>query len=321
MRAKPFARDAREAGPTWVRSSRTADVAVDLPPPVDHDETTTNQPTTRRAPLAAGEGMAVTEPYTLPRGPVQHEDGAEAGGQDDSITDAMELVLDDECDSSPVILHRPTFHTAPLHAVDLQAAAAPRRAPSLPPGPALGQSRPAPALDSLPDRVAPLLGPAIDPDSIDADDQSTGLFESDSNHTHAPPSMVDESRAFERPAAASTLSRSVAASIENEYVGMRAVPLEREPRPQASEVVDWPPPAARPTLDAPSDWCPDETRIVLDPRRSGSFALPAPSPSPSRWWVVAIDAAAWLLGFFAMFLTGLVTTGSAALVVFALSVS
>jgi hypothetical protein len=53
-----------------------------------------------------------------------------------------------------------------------------------------------------------------------------------------------------------------------------------------------------------------ETRIVVDPVR----------PQRSRAFVLALDAAAWLLGFVAMFLTGLVTTGSAALVLFAVTI-
>lgn len=110
------------------------------------------------------------------------------------------------------------------------------------------------------------------------------------------------------------LVRSVSAEIEDEFVGMRAAPLAMEPRPVSDEVVDWPPPRVRPTIDYPDDWSSDDvgnTLIVIDPvhRSHGS----------SRARVILLDMAAWVVGFLAMFFTGLVTTCSAALVFFAMS--
>jgi hypothetical protein len=94
---------------------------------------------------------------------------------------------------------------------------------------------------------------------------------------------------------------------------MRAIPSATDPRPVSDSVVDWPPPMERPGIDYPPDWLGDEagTLIVIDPTR-GQLS--------TRVWIVAIDAGAWLLGFVAMFLTGLVTTASGALVLFALSI-
>ncbi|MEZ4235636.1 MAG: hypothetical protein R3F59_05640 [Myxococcota bacterium] len=86
-----------------------------------------------------------------------------------------------------------------------------------------------------------------------------------------------------------------------------------EPRPVSDSIVDWPPPQGRPGIDYPSDWARDQegTLIVIDPHRSPLVA--------ARRRALLVDFAAWLLGFVAMFLTGLVTTASAALVLFALT--
>ena len=92
--------------------------------------------------------------------------------------------------------------------------------------------------------------------------------------------------------------------------GGRAAPAAPAPRPFSDSVVDWPPPMERPSIDYPPDWTGDQfgTKVVISPQRT-----------LSRGWVMLVDFSAWFLGFLAMFLTGLVTTTSAALVLFALS--
>jgi hypothetical protein len=237
----------------------------------------------------------------------------------------------------------------PIHEPDLDSQPISNHAPRLF---TLGRLAPAsgdslPVLEDVPLPMpqrdgTPRSGPPRGDDS--SDDLSTGLFETVHIETdaqsrtlvtkqadllHATQTQLDditsdplsseqetrkpwEATDVRRPPSLSVV-RSVAASIENEFQGMRAVPLEREPRPDAGEVVDWPPPAQRPVADLPrwTDEGPGDTRIVLDP---------VARPRRSRAWVAAVDAAAWLLGFVAMFLTGLVTTGSAALVLFAISI-
>jgi hypothetical protein len=100
--------------------------------------------------------------------------------------------------------------------------------------------------------------------------------------------------------------------VDLEDLEARAAPQAGEPRPAGG--VDWPPPRVRPGIDYPPDWSRDElgTMIVIDPHRSGGW-------QPPRSRVLLIDFGAWLFGFVAMFFTGLITTASAALVLFALT--
>ncbi|MEQ1504030.1 MAG: hypothetical protein ABMB14_17440 [Myxococcota bacterium] len=210
-----------------------------------------------------------------------------------------------------------------------------------------GESRPS----GGPGRSGPLGGlPRMRDDeptgdgSLDEEDRSTGLFES-WDWDEAPPTgepsldkwterpsqplprapvrvapdgglhAVDDHASLP-PEPRPPLVNSITDAVAEEAVGQRAAPPASDPRPVADEVVDWPPPMVRPQVDYPPGWTGDEvgTLIVIDP--SNRFRLAERRSGLPVW---AVDAAAWTLGFVAMFLTGLVTTGSAALVLFALS--
>jgi hypothetical protein len=177
------------------------------------------------------------------------------------------------------------------------------------------------------DYQAPLV---LEDDSGDADEeQSTNLFESfeeEGTPVGADMLSVDQHatesiKTGKRKHPHLTVVRSVSDSIEGEYAGVRASPPVADPRPVPDEVVDWPPPMERPGIDYPEDWWTDTvggTMIVIDPVRTNGLAGGLLGRS-GRLGVMMIDAGAWLLGFVTMFITGLVTTGSALLVLFALS--
>jgi hypothetical protein len=309
MRAKPYTRHRSEPGPTWVRSVQQDELRVSverMTPPVSDDEQVTDAMERRGARSTAPEDAPVRRRREVLHSPphVGHTRG----------------IHHPDLDSQPV--------AAPPPRLSSLGRFQPLAGDSLPPildedeGPAIVLPPPPPSLAS----------PLVQPD-LSLDDQSTNLFDSlsmefelqdDPGVTAVSHRVVFEASAADEeetrkpwqaaPASASSVVQSVADAIEHEQQATRAMPPVREPRPQTDEVVDWPPPRLRPTLDYPPGWDPQDmgdTRIVVDPTRP-----PAPR---SRVVVLAIDAAAWLLGFAAMFLTGLVTTGSAALVLFAIS--
>jgi hypothetical protein len=162
------------------------------------------------------------------------------------------------------------------------------------------------------DYQAPLV--LEDSSEDDAEEQSTNLYESDEESAFGADMLSADQHAVEKKKSPHLrVIRSVSDSIEGEYAGLRASPPVADPRPVPDEVVDWPPPMERPGIDYPEDWWTDTvggTVIVIDPIRP---------VRASHLGVMMIDAGAWLLGFVTMFITGLVTTGSALLVLFALS--
>lgn len=179
-----------------------------------------------------------------------------------------------------------------------------------------------------------------DPSRRAADEASTGLFESwewdeaDPIATGSFPSLespveptpvgptdgwiapaprdvipIPEPPRPERPSL--SVVRSVPPSEEDEALeGIRATPLPLPPRP--GPIAAWPPPAARPLPEYPSDW--------LDADQPDTYAVvPRRASRANPLVVAAIDAGAWALGFAATFFAGLATAGGGVMVVIAVS--
>lgn len=291
MRLEPRIRRTRtDAGPNWVRRESAIEVDILATDPTERPGITS--PISERVPNTPQRGrFPQTERLPAP-----------------SAEDSLPLIPESADDLARLPAGNVLFQSPQER---------PKR-PSLPPSP-----------------VAVLLEPSSG--DQDSEERSTHLYDKDDASLHKgelagsepqdhpaparrtafdPASSNTRGTRLPKPRPSLSVVRSVSDSIEAEYAGLRAAPPAAEPRPQPTGPIDWPPPMERPGVDYPEDWWVDEvgaTHIVINPiQRTHLFS--------SRFGVLLIDGGAWLLGFVTMFITGLVTTGSALLVLVALSI-
>lgn len=286
------------------------------PPKVDRPERAL-EPRVKREPVYVRNAIVdLAEQETLPPTATQVVVAAQT---DAFVREALAADWWVDADADPEELDREWNGVRePLAELDLDpeldtavGAAPPSALASPPPTPVLSRVFPEPlALDD--DELS------LDPEPLDqaihrAIDRAAAAQARDEARAREAERAAREAQAeAEAEAEAEARAAALAEAVE---IDARATPASPEPRPERDSVVDWPPPMDRPAIDYPADWNPrtDDwgTMIVIQPRgavRQATIGGP---------WMV--DLAAWSLGFLAMFFTGLVTTGSALLVLFALS--